>query len=565
MSARELHVFYTPTLDEVEWAGQTTESDGSRLGLVLALKCFQRMGRFPKADEVPEVVVDHVRRCLDLGADVSPVYDSDRTQRHHRNLIRKRVGVTYNPARAHAVAATAIRDAAAVKNNPPDLINVALETLVAQSLELLGFTVLDKMVSKIRGEVNREIIAGVCGRISGVERAGLMATVQVPGTGGQSMFTRMKKPAKRPSWSRFREQSQYLGQVDELSDTGAWLDGVAESKIADFAAEAAAKSAGTLSDYDPVKQVALLACLVHTARARARDDLADMLCKRVAVVVKKAKAELDEIRLRQRAVTERLIVGYKSVLEQLTPDGVTTATEHAAASMAHEAPLKVAGKAGPDGETDGGSAVSRLAEAQGEALVSVLRALKIQGEGLGAIRTQVAGARGLGLSRRQSRDAGAAVLPQGPLGDVRPGRAPYVRGDLGRCQRARRRGPRAGALDADAGPHPRPRRHARRARRGGGHGDRHLVRVGELAEGDPGPRASREAGAAAFRGMRVHLPRRGAAHRRRGGVRRERVRELGGEPAVGQREPAREHRQVEQGDHRGGQRVRPPGRGQGLG
>jgi len=82
---------------------------------------------------------------------------------------------------------------------------------------------------------------------------------------------------------------------------------VAESKIADFAAEAAAQDAGTLRDYDPVKQLELVACLVHTARARARDDLADMLCKRVSVIVKKAKAELDDIRTRQRTVTEKLI------------------------------------------------------------------------------------------------------------------------------------------------------------------------------------------------------------------------------------------------------------------
>jgi hypothetical protein len=85
------------------------------------------------------------------------------------------------------------------------------------------------------------------------------------------------------------------------------VEGVAEQKVADFAAEAAAQDAASLGDYDPVKQVALLACLVYTAQARARDDLAEMLCKRVAVITQKAKTELEEIRLRQRAVTERAL------------------------------------------------------------------------------------------------------------------------------------------------------------------------------------------------------------------------------------------------------------------
>lgn len=382
MSARELHVFYTPSDEEIDWAGRAADSNGSLLGMVLALKCFQRMGRFPKQDEVPEVVIDHVRRCLDLDADVSPAYGSDRTQRHHRGLIRERVGVVYDPKKAREVAVAAIREAAAVKNNSPDLINVALEMLVAQSLELLGFTVLDRMATTIRAQVNREIIAGIYGRISPGERVGLLATLQVRGEDGQSMFTRMKKPARRPSWSRFKEQSQYLAAVDGLGDGRRWVEGVAESKITDFAAEAAAQDAASLGDYDPIKQIALLACLVYTAQARARDDLAEMLCKRVAVITRKAKTELGEIRLRQRTVTERLISGYKTVLEQLTPEGAATATEQAALRLAREALVTAAGDA---------SALGR----SGEALVGLVRALKVQSEGLGAIRAQVEGAGGL--------------------------------------------------------------------------------------------------------------------------------------------------------------------------
>jgi hypothetical protein len=60
---------------------------------------------------------------------------------------------------------------------------------------------------------------------------------------------------------------------------------------------------------------------------RARDDLAEMLCKRVASILKKAKDELEEIRLRQRAVSERLIGTYRTVLEHLDPDGETASQE----------------------------------------------------------------------------------------------------------------------------------------------------------------------------------------------------------------------------------------------
>ncbi len=95
---------------------------------------------------------------------------------------------------------------------------------------------------------------------------------------------------------------------------------MAPTKVADFAGEAAAQDVASLGDYGPVKRLALVACLVHTARMRARDDLAEMLCKRVAANTKKAKDELEEIRNRQRAVSEHLISTYRNVLGHLDPD-----------------------------------------------------------------------------------------------------------------------------------------------------------------------------------------------------------------------------------------------------
>ena len=46
--------------------------------------------------------------------------------------------------------------------------------------------------------------------------------------------------------------------------------GIGEPKIADFAGEAMAADAGVLRDVAPAKRTALLACMVHVARTRAR-------------------------------------------------------------------------------------------------------------------------------------------------------------------------------------------------------------------------------------------------------------------------------------------------------
>jgi TnpA family transposase len=324
-SARVLHVFFTPTEDEVAWARERTTSPEALLALVLDLKCFQKMARFCSREEIPQAVTDHVRRGLGLAPETEPDHGAARTAKWHRRQVRARQGVTYDQRRARAVAAAAIREATLVKNHPPDLINVALERLVEASLELPAFSTLDEMATSIRAEVNAGIFAGIVARMGPDGRQRAQGLLNTAGPDGRSMFNRLKKPARRATWSRFKAQAGYLDQVDELGDTAVWLEGVAPGKVADFAGEAAAQDVDTLSRYEETKRLALVACLVHTARMRARDDLAEMLCKRMASIVKKARTELEEIRLRQRETSERLIGTYRTVLEHLDPDGETAA------------------------------------------------------------------------------------------------------------------------------------------------------------------------------------------------------------------------------------------------
>lgn len=75
LSARELHVFYTP--DEVAWARGFAGSGEHLLAMVVMLTCSSRLGYFPALSEVPALIVDHVRRDLDLPPEVAAVYATD--------------------------------------------------------------------------------------------------------------------------------------------------------------------------------------------------------------------------------------------------------------------------------------------------------------------------------------------------------------------------------------------------------------------------------------------------------------------------------------------------------
>jgi Domain of unknown function (DUF4158) len=93
IAAKELREAFTPGADEVAWAREATRSHAHLLGLVVLLKCFQRLGYFPKLADVPAAVVEHVPDCLELPGDVALDYDADRTLRHYKALVRDRLGV----------------------------------------------------------------------------------------------------------------------------------------------------------------------------------------------------------------------------------------------------------------------------------------------------------------------------------------------------------------------------------------------------------------------------------------------------------------------------------------
>jgi len=171
--ARELVEWFTPTPEETAWARGKTTTDQTFLALVTWLRCYQRQRRFPELDEVPAVVVEHIRTGLGLPDDVAAAVESVRSAARYRDHIREWLGVKYDAADVRGVAEAAIRAAAVTKDNPADLINVALEELLQAGRELPGYSTLDRMVAKIRTEVNTGVFTSVSARIIPGQRAKL--------------------------------------------------------------------------------------------------------------------------------------------------------------------------------------------------------------------------------------------------------------------------------------------------------------------------------------------------------------------------------------------------------
>ena len=189
ISARELAESFTPTAGEIAWARGRTHTEGHLLSLVVLLKCYQRLGYFPKLPGVPPPVVDHVRVALGVAADVVAGQESQRTLWRHRDFVRAVVGTRYQPAEARRVAEAAIRAAVEAKDDPADLINVALDEVVRAGLELPGYSTFDKIATAVRTEFNSGVFAQVASRIRAdpggrARLAGLLGDRSAVGTVG---------------------------------------------------------------------------------------------------------------------------------------------------------------------------------------------------------------------------------------------------------------------------------------------------------------------------------------------------------------------------------------------
>ncbi len=88
-TTKELIEAFTPTDEERRFVSTMTRTAQNQLNLMLWIKLFPCLGYFPALDEIPAPLVDHIRKALDLAAEVEPLYDHDRTLYRHHQLVRR--------------------------------------------------------------------------------------------------------------------------------------------------------------------------------------------------------------------------------------------------------------------------------------------------------------------------------------------------------------------------------------------------------------------------------------------------------------------------------------------
>jgi len=309
LNHEELGARYTLTETDRDFVCANTRGEVGSLVLAMLLKTRQDFGCFPALGEMHLDTVAHLASQLGSRSPTWPGNSHGSTSLYrYQAAVRAHLSVTpYGDVAEELVTKTTL-EAAEAMSDPADLINRAVETLQVASIDLPAFSTLDRLVNRLRTEVHERIYLQVAMRVTPEQMAVLDTLLVKPANSTTTTFNRLKQTPGPATPATIRLWVERLDWLVELIDPDPLLEGIAYTKLRQFAAEAAALDVGDLRDISqPGKLYTLLLALLRQARMRCRDELVQMLLRRVRKTQVSAKEQLAVLHDKHRGTEESLI------------------------------------------------------------------------------------------------------------------------------------------------------------------------------------------------------------------------------------------------------------------
>jgi TnpA family transposase len=171
-------------------------------------------------------------------------------------------------------------------------------------------------VNQLRGEVHGRIYDRVAARLTVEHAAALEALLIKPPNSATTSFNRVKQAPGPATPKTVRLWIDRLAWLTGMTDPDPLLQGIAHTKLRQFAAEAVAlEVSDLLAISQSSKRHTLLLALLRQARMRGRDELIEMMLRRIRRTQAAAKEQLDALHDQHRGIEEVLIGIFGKILE----------------------------------------------------------------------------------------------------------------------------------------------------------------------------------------------------------------------------------------------------------
>jgi TnpA family transposase len=306
----ELERFYTPTESEQEFCNTATRSDAARLGFVLLLKTFQRLGYFVPSREVPEAIVQHVAAATGERPDRAMLlrYDASQARRKHLAVVREFLDVKPMDEVGKTLLSQAFIDAALTREDVADIVNVGIEVLVRHRYELPAFDTFVRQARARRAATNQELFARVHDALSEAGAA-FLDTLFVVGDDERrvSPWHDLKQDTARPTVFGVRELLMRYDQLNDLARYSQLLKPIPLVKVGQWALGGNSLDAASMADLAAPKRYAVALAVIRRRRAQVTDDLCEIFCKQMSLVAHAAEEALQQYLTENQAKTDEIV------------------------------------------------------------------------------------------------------------------------------------------------------------------------------------------------------------------------------------------------------------------
>jgi TnpA family transposase len=309
LTRKELLKIYTPTPEEIKFAASHTRTYVPRIGFMVLLKTFQRLGYFPTLDEVPNKIIRYI--ADQIGFDKIPPdltnYDKTIFRRRHMPLILSYLGITSFSKGGKGVLEQALMQAARTKNILADLINAAVEELVRQNYELPAFSNLLRSAYMARSSVNKEFYRSIYDALGEKQKNVITDILKIPDDSLKSLWYRLKQEPKRPTTKTMREFVLHMKWLQSLDAGLPEFGDIPEIKLTHFAEEATSLTLSRINEVEEEKRLALATILISKRIAEALDDFCEIFIRQVQGLHNKGREALRKYRDLHQDKTDTLI------------------------------------------------------------------------------------------------------------------------------------------------------------------------------------------------------------------------------------------------------------------
>ena len=205
---------------------------------MILLKVFQKLGYFPAPQQIPGAIITHIRGVMKLPEDLVPDI-TPRTLYKYHAAIRTHLKINGDGKQIRHIARKAVSDVAMIMDDPADLINVAIETLVAKNCELPAFSTLDILVGRVRKVVHGRVFQTILSRLTQSDQALLERLLDRNTAEYFTEFNRLREAPKSATLTHLDEWVERLTWVLSLGNMERLVDGLPATKITHFAASPA--------------------------------------------------------------------------------------------------------------------------------------------------------------------------------------------------------------------------------------------------------------------------------------------------------------------------------------